>query len=244
MSIVLTSDVRPDEAQRSSPAPRTGRSPRRPGAAPERSMPAISPGIQTMPSERSESIAGIRLASNEPGRRARRSSCVRAQRQRGLDLADVRQHIRAEAVSASPLVFIAFAISMLPTGTRVVIVVSMTPERGHQRDHRSGARTRSPRWRPGRRPASLWRAAPRLRRPRRSSRPAGRRLSSRGHAAGGPGSEPTATICTRPRTMAIVGSLSRWIPRRRASSTTMPAPPGRHQRLREAQLTADVEREL
>jgi hypothetical protein len=37
-------------------------------------MPAISPGIHTIPSERSESIAGIKLASNESARKARRST--------------------------------------------------------------------------------------------------------------------------------------------------------------------------
>jgi hypothetical protein len=41
-------------------------------------MPASAPGIHTIPSERSESIAGIKLASNLQTKSARKARRVRA----------------------------------------------------------------------------------------------------------------------------------------------------------------------
>src|SRR6516162_6186830 len=91
-------------------------------------MPVIRPGIHTMPRERRLSIAGIReewmLLSTY------RLTVVGgvAPRARAVSISPVWASTSArKRFSASPLVFIALAIIMLPTGMSEVMAVSITP---------------------------------------------------------------------------------------------------------------------
>src|ERR1017187_9763842 len=120
---------------------------------------------------------------------------------------------------ASPLVFIALAISILPTGTRDVMALSMTPSQviiaitDTAPEAIAHVETVNA---PGMPFARLADVAP-----------AAMTMAINNHAPfqRGPFSrstriEPTAMICARPRIIAIRTSLSRWIPRLRASNTT------------------------
>jgi len=98
------------------------------GREPDSSMPAINPGILTMPSERNESMAGIRLASKDSCTYSATLCRGSAPSARAVSISPMCAGTsERNRFSARPLVFIAFAISMLPTGISVVIAVSMTP---------------------------------------------------------------------------------------------------------------------
>src|SRR5579872_6417045 len=91
-------------------------------------MPAISPGIQTRPSERRLFSAGIRLAENDFCTSLETLTSGDAPSASADSISPIcdsnSERIRS---SASALVFMALAITMLPTGTIEVIAPSITP---------------------------------------------------------------------------------------------------------------------